>query len=133
MISVQIPYLTVKILSADYYVTWVQRFIFVICWIIPFEILDSKTDAVSLNTLPQKYGVRRAKLFGMILVIPFMIMEFLKVNYSFAVLPIAVIMVLFIHFSSVKRSQYYTSFWVESVPVLWWMLLLLVKGFNFLK
>jgi hypothetical protein len=26
-------------------------------------------------------------------------------------------------FANEKRSKYYTSFWVESIPVVWWLLL----------
>jgi hypothetical protein len=28
-------------------------------------------------------------------------------------------------FANEKRTKYYTSFWVESVPILWWILLLI--------
>jgi len=58
------------------------------------------------------------------LVIPFIILEFLKPNPSYLVLPIGIITVTFINFTELHRNKYYTSFWVESVPILWWILLL---------
>ncbi|MEC4004528.1 hypothetical protein OX283_007655 [Flavobacterium sp. SUN052] len=131
IISVQIPYLGMKFLSFDYYINFVQRFIFVLIWIIPFEIYDSKTDATTLNTIVQKYGIKRSKLIGMLLVIPFLILEFLKLNYSFSIILIAIALVLFLNFSSVKRNEYYTSFWVESIPIFWWILFLILKRFIF--
>jgi hypothetical protein len=130
IISVQIPYLGLKLLTFDYYINFLERFVFVLIWIIPFEIYDSKTDAISLNTVVQKYGIQRSKLIGMLLVIPFLILEFLKMHYSFSSIPIAVALVLFLHFSSVKRNEYYTSFWVESLPIFWWILILFFDCVN---
>ena len=130
VITVYIPFLTTKFLTLDFYITFLQRFLIAISWLIPFEILDSKTDALHLNTIPQKFGIHKAKLFGIILVIPFMILEFLKSNYSYIVIPIGIITVLFIHFSSQKRNEYYTSFWVESIPILWLVLMLILMRYE---
>ena len=126
-ITVYIPFLTSKFLILDFNITFLQRFLIAISWLIPFEISDSKTDALNLNTIPQKYGIKKAKLFGILLVIPFMIMEFLKTNYNFVAIPIGIITLLFIHFSSLNRNEYFTSFWVESIPVFWLILLLLFQ------
>ena len=125
IITVYIPFLTTKFLTLDFYITFLQRFLIVISWLIPFEILDSKTDSFELNTIPQQYGIKKAKLFGILLVIPFIVLEFLKTNYSYSVMSIGIITVLFINFSSLKRNEYYTSFWVESIPIFWLGLLFL--------
>jgi len=37
---------------------------------------------------------------------------------------IAIIIALFLFFANQKRSKYYTSFWVESIPVFWLLLIL---------
>lgn len=125
IISVYIPFILVKPILLDFYISLIQRFFILISLLIPFEILDSKTDAISLQTLPQKFGIKKAKLFGILLVIPFIILEFIKTNSSYLVLPIGIMTVLFIHFSSVERNKYYTSFWVESVPICWLILVLI--------
>lgn len=127
IISVYIPFILVKPIFLDFYISLIQRFFILISLLIPFEILDSKKDAISLQTLPQKFGIKPAKLFGILLVIPFMFFEFLKVNYSFVVLPIGIITVLSIYFSSLERNKYYTSFWVESIPIFWWLFLVVFK------
>lgn len=70
-VTVYIPYQNVKWLPIDYYVNLLQRFFIIISLLIPFEIMDSKTDDKSLNTLPQLFGIESTKLFGILLVVPF--------------------------------------------------------------
>jgi hypothetical protein len=88
--------------------------------------MDSKTDHKELNTLPQTFGTNSTKMLGILLVIPFILLEFIKLHPSYLVLPIGIITVIFIDFTEWKRNKYYTSFWVESVPILWWLMLLLI-------
>ena len=126
-VSVYIPFQTVKWLPFDFYVSLTQRFFILTSLLIPFEILDSKTDLETMNTLPQFFGINRTKIFGIALVIPFMVLEFFKSNSSYIVIVIAIITVLFIRFTTLKRNQYYTSFWVESIPILWWVLLMVFQ------
>lgn len=124
-ITVYIPFQTTKWLPQDIYINVIQRFFILISLLIPFEIMDSKTDDKSLNTLPQLFGIESTKLFGILLIIPFIILEFLKFHPNYLVIPIGIITVILINFTKLKRNQYYTSFWVESVPILWWILLLI--------
>lgn len=126
-ITVYIPFQSQKWFPSELYISFIQRFLLLTSLLIPFEIMDSKTDDNSLNTLPQLFGIDTVKLFGVILVFPFMILEFLKSHPSYLVLPIAMITVLSIHSTDFKRTKYYTSFWVESVPILWWLMLFLFK------
>lgn len=123
LITVGIPFLMIKSVSVDCYLTFIQRFLIVVSLLIPFEIYDSKSDDPKLLTLPQQFGIRPTKILGMLLVIPFLLLEFFKTNPSYSVLIVSIIAVLFIHFSSVHRSKYYSSFWVESVPIFWWIFL----------
>lgn len=129
LVSSVVTYVTVFIpnptISNDLYLELLQRFLILICLLIPFEIIDTKTDAKTLHTLPQLFGINTTKVFGILLVIPCMILEFLKPNPSYAILIIALITTMFIRFTTLKRNSYYTSFWVESVPIIWWILLLI--------
>lgn len=126
-VSVYIPFHIRNRIEPDCYLTIIQRFIILVSLLIPFEILDSKTDAASLQTLPQQFGINKTKLFGILLVIPFILLEFLKVTSSLLVFPIGIMTVLFIHSSSVDRNKYYTSFWVESVPIFWLILFMIFR------
>lgn len=121
-VTVYIPFQTVKGLPLEFYISVIQRFFILISLLIPFEIMDSETDDASMNTLPQLFGNENSKLFGILLVIPFIILEFLKVHPNYLVLPIGMITVTLINFTEMKRNKYYTSFWVESVPILWWLM-----------
>ena len=126
-VTVYIPFQSINGLPLDFYICLIQRFLIVISLLIPFEILDSKTDAESMNTLPQLFGINRTKIFGILLLFPFMVLEYLKLNSSFIIIPMTIITALFIQFTTLNRNQYYTSFWVESLPIFWLGLLILFQ------
>jgi hypothetical protein len=48
-------------------------------------------------------------------------------NYQLATVMVVALTALSIYFTSLQRSIYYTSFWVESVPIVWWVILLVMK------
>jgi hypothetical protein len=124
-ITVFIPFTSVKFIEMDLKIHFIQRFLLLTSLLIPFEIMDSFQDPISLRTLPQKFGINKTKLLGMLLLIPFMVLEFLKTNSSLVSMFIGLVTVIFIHFSSKQRNKYYTNFWVESVPIFWLILLLI--------
>ena len=126
-VTVYIPLQNVNLLPIDFYVSLLQRFFILTSLLIPFEIMDSKTDLETMNTLPQLLGINSSKIFGIILLVPFMVLEFFKPNPSYVVLLISIITAMFIKFTSLKRNQYYTSFWVESIPILWLILLMVFQ------
>jgi len=39
-------------------------------------------------------------------------------NFDIAV---GIVTTLFLAFANEKRTKYYTSFWVESIPIFWWV------------
>lgn len=118
-VTVYIPYQSVKWLPWDYYISLLQRVLILSSLLIPFEIMDSTTDPQSMNTLPHLLGIKATKILGILVVVPFLLLEFFKAHPSYAVVPISLITVFSIRFTTLKRSSYYTSFWVESIPVLW--------------
>lgn len=122
-ITVFIPMNGICFLTKDLIITLFQQFIILFCLMIPFEIIDIKIDKPHLNTLPQQFGIESTKTLGILLVVPFIVLEFFKSSVWLTVLPIALLVVALINFSSVERSKYYTLFWVESVPIFWFLLL----------
>ena len=121
-ITVYAPILNATTFFNDEKITLLQRFLIVISLMIPFEILDSETDAISLKTIPQRYGIFKTKLFGISLLVPFVVLEFFKNTFEISTVVIALVSGLFIGFTNLKRDKYFTSFWVESVPILWLVL-----------
>ena len=117
---------TLDTIMLFFYDTILQvKLFFMICaLLIPFEIYDSQHDAITLQTIPQKFGVKKAKFLGYVFLSIFCILSLL-LRYEILDIVIAIIIGLFIRFSSTKNSKYYTSFWVESIPILWWWLVLI--------
>lgn len=107
----------------NYYI--IIRFLLYLVLILPFEIRDVFTDDKSLKTLPQYIGIFNTKIFGLILLVFIALVNIYiikkEVNSTNLIL---IITAIFIVFSSVKQSKYYSAFGVESIPVLWLLLLL---------
>jgi hypothetical protein len=123
-----LPYINAEIpFTANFFIKCLQRFVLVFVLILVFEIIDLANDDPHLQTVPQTIGVRKTKILGFVLLIPFWIVGIL--SFTFHDLMINLIMVimlmLFIAFANPNKSKYYTSFWVESVPIFWWLMIVL--------
>lgn len=116
-------------LSLDIWIKFLQRFILVLILIGIFEIVDLQYDEKYLKTIPQLLGTRRTKILLALLLIPFFVIEFFKLGFqpiqAWNNVIIVSITLLFIQLASPKRSSYFSLFWVESVPIYWWILVLL--------
>jgi len=112
--------------TLDVWLTAFQRFLLVMLLMLPFEIRDLQYDSLRLATIPQKIGIKNTKIIGVVLAVVFLMLEFLKEELTtkliILTLAITLITVLFILFTNKKRTDYYSSFWVESVPILWLLL-----------
>ncbi len=116
-------------ISIDVIITAIQRFLLVLVLMIPFEIRDLQYDSVKLATIPQRIGVKKTKIIGMLLLMGFFFLEFFKDEISseriVILLVITFIMLLFLKFSKEHQNKYYSAFWVENLPI-WWLVLLLL-------
>jgi hypothetical protein len=114
------------VLTTDFFIKSIQRFVLVFVLILVFEIIDLANDDPHLQTVPQTIGVKKTKLLGLLLLIPFWFLEILisTFNYRDAVINLimVIMLMLFIGFANPNRTKYYTAFWVESVPILWWLM-----------
>lgn len=129
-ITVYIPIFSKNINLIDSWILISRRFLIVVCLLIPSEIVDVKLDSKTLFTLPQKIGIFKTKILGYFLLLGFIVLEFfglsLIVNIS-----IGIIVAIFIFFSNENRTKTYTNFWVESIPILWLFLLLILRNLKF--
>ncbi|SHG28867.1 hypothetical protein SAMN05444396_107125 [Flavobacterium segetis] len=126
-VTLILPILNAEVtFTTDFYLKCMQRFILIFVLILIFEILDLANDDPHLQTVPQQIGVKRTKNLGLALIILFFFLEFLKSNFEKNQIIVNVILIvlvgLFLIFANEKRSKYYTSFWVESIPILWWLM-----------
>lgn len=113
----------------EVFLTFIQRFIFIIALMLPFELRDLKYDSLKLGTIPQRIGIIRTKILGVLLALLFLFLEFFKTNlvghYILIQLIVTLVLILFILFSRETQSDVYTSFWVEGIPLIWLALELL--------
>jgi hypothetical protein len=113
----------------DVWVETAQRFFFVLALLIPFEIRDLRYDDPELRTLPQRFGVQRTKIIGVLFVLLFYVLTFLKddvpeVEIIVKTLLYLSLTVLMFSFGKDQRT-YFASFWVEAIPMVWYFLLVL--------
>lgn len=114
--------------SFDVILMAIQRFLLVFSLVLVFEIVDVKFDDPHLQTVPQRIGVRLTKKLGYILLFMLLLLEFFYYdNHHFLPLLfkllVCITIAVFIYFANENRSRYYASFWVESIPILWWLVL----------
>lgn len=107
----------------------IQRFLLVIALILIFEIKDSKDDDPHLNTVPQKIGIRNTKILNIILIAVFYGLSYISPESDIYFHRVDVLLsstlIIFTLFATPNRSLYYTLFWVESLPIFWYGLILL--------
>ena len=116
-------------INNDAILTTVQRFLYVLIVMLPFEIRDMQYDSLKLSTIPQQIGVKQTKIIGAILLVAFFLIEFFMDDTGVAKIvilgTISVIVLWFLLISKVQQPEYYNSFFVEGIPVVWFLLKLL--------
>ena len=111
-----------------------ERFFIVVALMIPFEIYHYAADAFHLKTLPQRVGILNSKKIGYFFVaLAFATSLIYLQNQSnlYQLMVIETIMyfsiLAAIYFSKPAQSFYFTAFWVESIPIFWWLLFFVCK------
>lgn len=128
-VTVLLPLIEHKVsMTYEVVITTIQRFVFVLVLMLPFEIRDLKYDSLKLATIPQQIGIKKTKIIGFLLLLVFVTLEFfmggLKGNVMVSSIIISIMMLLFLWFSKENQSKYYSAFWVETIPIFWVLLLL---------
>ncbi len=110
------------------YINFLQRFLFVVAVTIPFDIRDFDYDAKSLQTLPQQIGVEKSKFIGILFLLLFFFLEFFKSDLTsqnlLSILLITVVSSILLLKANINQSKYYSAFFVESIPILWFLLII---------
>jgi hypothetical protein len=134
--TVFLPLLNANVaFTANIGILSIQRFILIFVLILIFEIIDLRHDNPNLSTVPQQIGVKRTKILGYVLLVVFCGLEGINGNFNFnanaqflplplkLIFAIVIAIAIALAFANEQRSKYYTSFWVESIPIVWWVLL----------
>ncbi len=124
--TVILPLLTAyDVLVFDAHVEALQRFLLILILMLPFEVRDLAYDDPSLKTIPQRYGVGGTRKIGLGLCFVFFALTFLKTGTIWEEWctkgALALVLAFMLVRTSREQSKYYASFWVESIPILWWL------------
>jgi len=114
------------------WIIFIQRVFIIMALIIPFDIRDMKEDPKHLKTLPQLIGITNSKRVGALFLFVFIALSFAKgASLDTLIIELLVFLIsLFLLYKMNKEtSKYYTSFWVEAVPIVWWLFWMLVSNF----
>ena len=132
--TVVLPFLDAqKTIDSTVILYSVQRFLIVMVLILPFDIRDLKFDAISLQTIPQKIGVNNTKKLGFFLLLLSLTIEFYIMNnmaVKNAFFAFFILLLFFLMRAKKEQNKYYSSFWVEVLPVLWWALVFCILNFT---
>jgi len=101
-----------------------QRYLFVLVATLPFEIRDLKLDDPKLSTWPQKWGIKNTQIFGGVLLLLFVFIEvyFSPSNHVATAIFIALLLMILVLKANEDQTKYFSSFWVEGIPILWLIL-----------
>jgi len=124
----------IHLYSLDVILVFIQRFFFVIVITLPFEIRDLRFDMARLGTIPQIFGIKKTRIIGFLLVGIFVLLEFFKqssaLNNVISVLLVGGVCLYSLRFATIRQTKYYSSFWVEAIPILWYGVLMILMALN---
>ena len=111
--------------SNEIFLLGLQRFFLIYGLMCIYEIVDLQFDNQLLQTLPQRIGVKWTKYFAFFWFTLYLFIEiyFFSNPFTWINLSFLFIILLFLFFASKINSRYFSDFWLESVPILWWLVL----------
>lgn len=106
----------------DSVLLFAQFFLFVIALTMPFEIRDLKYDSNDLRTIPQIFGIDKSKYICYLIIFIFFSISIVINGISLDLISdlfISFILIFIIYITKENQTKYFSSFWVESVPIYW--------------
>ena len=83
--------------------------------------------------MPQVFGIKKTKKIALFLLLLFTLINLwlspIILNYLISDLLIALIAGYLIWISRKNQTKYFSSFWVESVPIFWLLIVMLINYF----
>lgn len=103
-----------------------QYLLWVVVLILPFDIRDKQSEQAHLQTLPTILGTPKTKAIGTLLMLLFVLLAFVHPAFLLYIqLVIACITVLSLLFAHEHQSSYYSALWVESLPIIYMLLMVI--------
>lgn len=107
---------------------FVTMFLFVIALTLPFDIRDRYFDSDKLKTLPQVFGVKISKIIGSLCLLIVVLIDSLVFKLNISTLLVTLVLGILLLKSTTNQSLYFSSFGVESVPIVWYLLTFIGLG-----
>ena len=117
------------IISATCIFSFFERFVWIILLMIPFEIRDLGYDQKHLKTLVSVFGIQKIKWMAMFVIGLLFLHKFIffsnnEISFYYIVYATLASVILL---SKSKQKTYFASFWVESLPIIWFFYLLFIS------
>jgi len=111
-------------LDLEVWILFVQRFLLILVITLPFDMRDLVIDLDQIKTIPQSLGLERTKKLGLVCLMVFLGLDFVSADQRmFRIdLIVAVLSLLFLVRASPQQSKYYSAFWIEGIPIIWYLL-----------
>ena len=109
---------------------WFQMALWTFSTIIPFEIRDISNDNESMKTIPHVFGVRGAKMIGTLMLFGVVVLSYFMSLQIYDMIPTLIacgLALVCLWKSTVHQSTYYASFWVEALPMVWLLMVVVWK------
>jgi len=107
-----------------------QRFLLILAITIPFDLRDMQLDDEELATLPQALGPAVSKLIAMGALLLYAALFFMGSEFDrverYAGLSISLLSAFLVLRAGIYQERYYSAFWVEAIPIAWYLLILLL-------
>jgi len=103
---------------------FVERFIWIILLMMPFEIRDLRYDKIYLKTLVSLFGIIKIKIVSFLILMGLSIYKVSSYGFQDSLIFVAIYisLALFILASKKNQKPYFASFWVEALPMFWLVL-----------
>ncbi len=111
---------------------FVQVLILIIALIIPFDIRDMQHDNLALQTIPQKWGVFKAKSIAILLLLGYLVIDvFFLERHSLLWSSVVIVIITIGMILSMSKNpiKYYCSFGIESIPIFKLLLIYFMNRF----
>ena len=109
---------------------WFQMTLWTFSTMIPFEIRDVFKDSENMKTIPQLFGVRGSKMIGTLMLFGVVILSYCLSLHIYDMIPTLIaceLALVCLWKSTTQQSTYYASFWVEALPMVWLLMVLVWK------
>ncbi|WP_069131344.1 hypothetical protein [Rhodohalobacter halophilus] len=109
---------------------FIQRCLFVILLTLPFDLRDLRADYGEVKTIPSLIGIHQTKRLSIVISAVIIIMALCMPSKEFPML-MAQLFVLILLVAAILRlpiyqANYFASFWIESIPILWFIVSLML-------